>query len=169
MSAVLPTAPLAPVAVPSFDVHQQAQASRYGVLVGAQRLLLATDGAVRVLEPPPVYRLPNTHRWFHGITNVRGTLVPVYDLAGWLDLTVPDAGRMLLVVGEDEVCAGVLVDSSPRHLLVPTAASSSPAPVLPDRLADYGDGAFEVAGETWTAVDWTTLFIQLRTLALVAE
>lgn len=163
------TAAPAPVSVPSIDVHQQAQASRYGVLVGAQRLLLATDGAVRVLEPPPVYRLPNTHRWFHGITNVRGTLVPVYDLAGWLDLAVPDAGRMLLVVGEGEVSAGVLVDSSPRHLLVQTAASGSPPPALPDRLADYGNGAFQVAGETWTAVDWTALFIHLRTLALVAE
>jgi hypothetical protein len=41
------------------------------------------------------------------------------------------------------------------------------APV-PDALVAYADDAFEVAGETWTGVDWTALFIQLRTLALVA-
>jgi hypothetical protein len=36
----------------------------YGVLIGGQRLLLDGSGAVRVLEPEPIARLPNIHHWF---------------------------------------------------------------------------------------------------------
>lgn len=165
-TAVLDRAPLTAAFAPSGDAP--GQVSRYGVVVGSQRLLLAADGAVRVLEPPPAFRLPNTHRWFLGLANVRGTLVPVHDLAAWLEQPVPDTGRMLLVVGDGEAAAGVLIDASPRHLLVPADAGGPCAQAMPGALAPYAGAAFEVAGETWIAVDWSGLFMHLRTLALVA-
>ena len=76
-------------------VTPEAGARRYGVLIGGLHLLLAGDGAVRVLEPPPVLRMPNTRAWFLGLANVRGSLVPVYDLVAWLDLPSPGSRRML--------------------------------------------------------------------------
>jgi len=139
---------------------------RYGVVVGGQRLLLAADGAVRVLEPPPVYRMPNTRAWFPGLANVRGSLVPVYDLAAWLDLPVPETRRMLLVVGQGDASAGVLVDSSPRHLVIAADAPRQAAPAVPAALAEHALETYNLGDAAWTAIDWDALFGQLQRLAL---
>ncbi len=142
---------------------------RYGVLIGGERLLLAGDGAVRVLEPPAAFRLPNTRGWFLGLSNVRGNLVPVFDLAAWQGLPIPEARRMLLVMGEAEAAAGTLVDTSPRHLLIPPDTAAATLPALSTGFAAHAREAFDVAGGTWTALDWPALFEQLKTLALSAE
>jgi len=172
MSAVDPGAgaPLAlrapdpSAALPVADVGDR----RYGVLIGGLRLLLAGDGAVRVLESPPVYRMPNTRAWFLGLANVRGTLVPVYDVAAWLGLPIPEARRMLLVIGQGEASAGVLVDASPRHLLITADVPRPRDSGVAGELAVHTGEAFSIAGSTWTALDWDALFDRLQVLALAA-
>jgi len=146
------------------DIHSR---RRYGVVIGAQRLLLDGSGAVRVLEPGPMSRLPNTHDWFLGLANVRGNLIPVYDLARWQALPAADSGRMLLVVGTDDLAAATLVDSSPRSLLVPGAACAPPA--LSAGFAAHAKEAFALDDGIWTELDWEALFQQIKTAAVLAD
>ena len=161
---IFPASPLADAAVPGSakpsddDVTQSSR--RYGVLIGAQRLLLDGSGAVRVLEPGSMARLPNTQEWFLGLSNVRGNMIPVYDLARWQALPVNDSGRMLLVVGTDELAAATLVDNSPRNLLVPNTPCVPPSLVA--GFAAHAKQSFTLSDGIWTELDWDALFRQLR-------
>lgn len=141
-------------------------ASRYGVLIGGQRLLLDGSGAVRVLEPGPISRLPNTHHWCLGLANVRGQLLPVFDVAKWQNQTVPETGRMLLVIGTDEQAAAILVDVSPRNMLV--SGTVCAAPELPEGFAAHAAKSFALGDGIWTELDWAALFDELKLAAVIA-
>jgi twitching motility protein PilI len=140
---------------------------RYGVVIGGQRLLLDGSGAVRVLEPGPLSRLPNTHDWFLGLANVRGNLVPVYDLARWQALPAANPGRMLLVVGTDDLAAATLIDDSPRSLSVPATACALPA--LSAGFAAHAEEAFTLDDGIWTELDWDALFAQTKAVAVLPD
>jgi chemotaxis signal transduction protein len=122
---------------------------RYGVVVGGQRLLLDGSGDVRVMNPVATSPLPNTHSWFLGLANVRGTLVPVYDLAEWQALAFGDSPRMMLTVGEGEYAAATLVDVAPRYLLVPS--TTCPVPTLSPGFAAHALEAYSMDDGIWTA------------------
>lgn len=147
------------------DVYSERR--RYGILIGGQRLLLGSRGAVRVIEPGPVSRLPNTHRWFFGLTNIRSSMVPVYDLARRQALTVPDTGRMLLVLGVDTLATAVMIDRSPRNLLVPDTNSDLPS--LPESIAGHAKQAFTIDEQVWTELDWSALFDELKSAAVMVR
>ncbi|MFT5445299.1 MAG: twitching motility protein PilI [Gammaproteobacteria bacterium] len=142
-----------------------ASGRRYGVLIGGQRLLLDGSGAVRVLETGPMSRLPNTHSWCLGLANVRGQLVPVFDLAQWQNQPVPESGRMTLVIGADDQAAATLVDLSPRNVLLPDVACTEPA--LPAGFAAYAGQAFALGDGVWTELDWDALFDELKLAAVI--
>ena len=69
---------------------------RYGFTVGKVALLMRSDCMSEVVKPPPIYPIPNTPPWLSGILNLRGNLVPVFDLRPryeWLDGV--DAARLV--------------------------------------------------------------------------
>ena len=74
----------------------------------AGRALALPAGAVeRVLEPPPVQRVPGAPGWFAGLVVTGGRLLPVTDLGAWLEASGGDAdsgarGRADLVEGAPE-------------------------------------------------------------------
>lgn len=76
-----------------------------------------------VLQPPPATRVPGVKPWLLGIANMRGRLLPLIDLVGYLSNATaePDAAprvdysaarqrRRVLVVDTPQVYAGLLVD-----------------------------------------------------------
>ena len=73
--------------------------------------------AVELIELPQCYDLPNSSTWFSGLVNLRGNLVPVFDLKSLLGGTGPAGDReMLLVIGSGETVAGLVgADGPPPH------------------------------------------------------
>ena len=61
--------------------------------------------------------MPNTVAWLRGLTNVRGSLVPVVDAAAALGVAhqsgVPP---YLLIFGQGDTAMGMLIDGLPRLL-----------------------------------------------------
>ncbi len=163
-AATLSPPPVPAAAGPGLPVD--AGAGRYGVTIGGHRLLLGAHSAVRVLEPPEASRLPNTPAWFLGLSNVRGTLIPVHDLAALLGVESDDRARMLLVLGEGDVAAGFLIDASPRHLMLASEAPGGAPVALPPPLAAHAGDGYDIAGDTWTELDWDALLDELGVMAL---
>jgi CheW-like domain len=105
----------------------------------------------------PVTRVPNTQPWLAAMMNLRGVLLPVFDLARWLDLP-PISGQSLraLVFDATGEAAAVLCHGDPevRRLNVGHAEWSGDERLLPflgTRFLDEGESAFEFDHRHWFA------------------
>lgn len=58
-----------------------AYASQLGVMIGHRHCLLNLQEAGEIVSVGAITKVPLTHDWFMGLTNVRGSLVSVIDLA----------------------------------------------------------------------------------------
>lgn len=71
-----------------------------GFRVGQRHLLGSIGDVNEILTLPSVTPVPGTRSWLLGVSNVRGSLVPVIDLASFIDgttTTLTDNCRILLV------------------------------------------------------------------------
>lgn len=92
-----------------------------GVIFQGARLMM------EILEAPKVYPLPNAPRTCRGLVNLRGGLVPVFDLRRMLG---GEGGglRWVLVVERGEQAAGFVVDQLPRQVSLPSSSRLDQAP-----------------------------------------
>lgn len=85
------------------------------------RLVSEISAIVEIMTVPPFTRVPGARPWMLGIANVRGNLVPVVDLRGFLsgEKTVPDKHARILVVPQQGGNVGLLIDEiiGQRHFL----------------------------------------------------
>jgi len=115
--------------------------TRYGVCVAGLRLLIPVGAACEVVASIEVYEVPNTAPWFAGLVNLRGNLVPVFDLvveAG--HAAVP--GRPLLVLNRGADAVALPVDRLPQVVGAPVeiaVPAGLPATIAPHVRAAYAD------------------------------
>lgn len=136
-----------------------AAAERLAFRIGPVGLLCPSDAGREVVLPPPITRLPNLPAWIRGLTNVRGTLLPVVDLAAAFGIEHEAAlPRYLLVMGAGEDPLGLLVDG------LPTIASFEPeermrgVPPHPEFLAGHVSSGYERGGVVWLDVEAEAIF-----------
>jgi twitching motility protein PilI len=78
------------------------------------RLLAPMTEVAEILTPPPCTRIPGVKSWAYGMSNMRGNLLPVMDLQGFLygeNLPRDSRRNRLLVVSHGGVYAGLVVES----------------------------------------------------------
>lgn len=122
--------------------------------LGLETYALRIDQVREVTITPPITRMPGMPHYLRGVTNIRGSIIPVMDLEARFKLTntVDSTYTTYLVVieGENDYNLGIIVSEVPQSLTVPKAnidrsstrmASSSGAAyfiegvaVLPERL-----------------------------------
>jgi len=138
------------------------QVQRYGFRIGACRLVHDLSLAVELIELPRCYNLPSSSAWFSGLVNLRGNLVPVFDLTSLLGGTGQASGRqMLLVIGTGERAAALIIDGTPDHISIDAGSRIDQPDHVPEVLRDHLQGAYEYAGETWYQADYEGLFESL--------
>lgn len=123
---------------------------RYGFRLGGIGFLLAQEQLVEVAMDLAVHPIPNTEKWFAGMINMRGNLVPVFDIRMLLGMSNDADGkdrRRLLVLGSGEMAVGILIDELPTTVHLDQPESHSPQ--LPDMLTKYIGGAFSDQGQVW--------------------
>ena len=92
----------------------QQQISTLGVMIAGQRYLLDMADISEVLERPAVTAIPLSQPWVVGMTNVRGVLFCISDIAAYLKLGRASGGnenRLLLVAERFGFNAALLVDN----------------------------------------------------------
>jgi twitching motility protein PilI len=120
---------------------------------------VASMGEVtEILPPPETVRVPRVQPWVIGLANVRGSLLPVFDLEGFLlgrNLARRSSLRVL-VVDDGDLRAGLLVPEVlgmkrfRRSEQDDTNAGGSAA-------EPYLSGAFKVGGQTWNVFSMSKL------------
>lgn len=83
-----------------------------GFRVGNSHLVAVPGEVVEILTHPETTVVPNTRAWLCGIANVRGKLLPVVDLSGYLTGTVTELSyrTRVLVVEYQGIYSGLIVD-----------------------------------------------------------
>ena len=131
---------------------------RYGFRVGSLGLLVPQQTASELIGDLSVYPVPNTPPWFPGLVNLRGNLIPVFDLKRLFALpddSVPE--RKLLVIDKEDNAAGVYVDGFPQPVRL--AEPMARIPSLPRVLEEHIAEAYFVNDTVWLELRHRDLFV----------
>lgn len=127
------------------------QWSAIGFQLSEHRLLAPLGEVTEILTLPQLTRVPGAKPWVLGIANVRGNLLPIMDLNGYLygRRTVPGKRSRVLVINHRGVFAGLLVDQvlGLRHFEADTRSGA--APQADAEIAAYLAPGFSVQEEVW--------------------
>jgi twitching motility protein PilI len=148
--------------VPALNINEspkEAVQNRYGFMLGNIGLLIAENTLSEVMKAFRVYPVPNTKSWLQGLTNLRGNLVPVYDLGLFLDIVdTPIQHNNLLVLDKGEEAIGILVDSLPIPHDTSTWKRSKNNTELPTGLKNYIDDVYDNNGVLWGSFNHRQFF-----------
>lgn len=130
---------------------------RFGARVGDIGLLIPLGMLSELVEDAEIYPLPTTPLWFQGLINLRGSLVPVFDLKALFENVGQKAERTnLLVLNSREEAVGILINGLPMTLDV--AQTLEQLPVLPPVLREYSQAVYVLGEEVWVEFDFDGLF-----------
>ncbi len=117
------------------------------------RRYVAPMGEVSEMLEVPVYtRLPGVQPWVKGVSNVRGRLMPVCDLAAFLGdrLQTPKKQQRILILETEDLYTGLLVDQVFGMQHFPEDSYSSLLSYEDKSAAPYSCGCYNHEGVEWT-------------------
>ncbi len=113
-----------------------------------------------LMEVPATTRLPGVQPWVIGLSNVRGRLLPLFDLPGFFGGTISGQKKnhRVLVLETENLYSGIVVDRAfgmqhfPADRFGPVEAS------LKEEILPFVKGAYQDSrGERWTVFNLSTL------------
>ncbi len=126
--------------------------ARYGVHVGDIGILIPENTVSEVLDRSEIFSLPNTASWVEGLINLRGNVVPVFNLHVLLGTgPVVGARQMLLIMDKGDNALGIAIDGLPAP--TPDSVQMDQRPPLPEVLNKFTASAFEHGEQVWLDVD----------------
>ncbi|MEZ5582094.1 MAG: chemotaxis protein CheW [Candidatus Competibacteraceae bacterium] len=136
-------------AVTAIEATGRKQRARYGFQVGDIGLLINQDTTSEVIEQIPVYPIPHMPYWLPGLINLRGNLIPVFDLKQFLGLEHDSQQKQwLLILGADDQAVSLFSDGLPR--VVDIAHPLERLPPLPMALRPHIVRAYAYEGIIWS-------------------
>lgn len=133
--------------------------SGIGFGLGGYDLVVPLDQVREVLTHPHASRVPGTKDWVKGLANVRGNLLPVMDIKGFLGLGLTRVGpsSRVLVIDHAGVYSGMLVDRvmGMQHFSLDDRSEDSN--LEESALAVFSEGRFVRDGRDWPVMSLTAL------------
>ena len=122
-----------------------------GFKLDGEMLVARMSDVAEILTPPETIRVPGVKPWIKGLANIRGTLMPVLDMALFLrssQATSP-LERRILVINKNNIVAGLLVEEVFGLRRFKPAAMNPDAPSSNETLQPFLEGAFSEGSMTW--------------------
>jgi len=130
---------------------------RYGFRVGDIGLVIDRNKASEIVDDVPVRAIPNTPLWLSGLINLRGNLVPVFDLKALFGIAREQSEkRWMLIVDKGDKAIALPVEGLPR--IVDIGQRSAQLPPTPEPLRPHVHAAYVDRGEVWVDFDFEGLF-----------
>jgi len=122
-----------------------------GFRIGSSKLIASMADIKEILDLPEYTAVPGVKSWIVGIANVRGSLLPIMDMKGYLtgeDTQQRQKGRVI-VIDYKGFDTGLVVEEvyGMRHFAESEATHDLPS--IPDSIAPYIKLAFEKDEEVW--------------------
>ncbi|MDY0249827.1 MAG: chemotaxis protein CheW [Pseudomonas sp.] len=125
--------------------------SGIGFLIGGQHFVAPMGEVAEVLHEPRYTLLPSVKSWVRGVANVRGRLLPVMDLCGFLGVELSSAKKLrrLLIVEHRDVFAGLTVDAvfGMQHFAVDSFSEALPE--VNSAIIPFVHGVFVRDQQSW--------------------
>ncbi len=145
------------------DLSSTDAASQYGFTIGHIGFLIAPSTFSEIVRNVSIYPVPNTAHWMKGLVNLRGNLVPVYDLALLLGYPPQQSEDInLLVLGKDSMAVGILLDRMPGPC---DTGSWNIMPEIPEHLAslkNYVDKVYAADEKIWLEFNHSDYFKSIK-------
>lgn len=139
------------------------QSSRYGFVIKNIGFLIAEKTLSEVVKNPSVYPVPNTRKWMKGLINLRGNLVPVYDLPLLTGLSSEEStSENLLVLGKGNGAIGVLIEGVPRSCDADAWQSLSRVPCELGGLEEHVNRSYSDNNIVWVDFNEQSYFESLK-------
>jgi twitching motility protein PilI len=142
---------------------QQEESDEYwvgiGFRLGGQNLVAPLGEVAEILTAPALSKVPRTKPWVCGIANVRGNLLPIMDLLGYLHdrPAVLSRRSRILVVNHNGVYSGLVVDAvlGLRHFREDQRCAQLPGD--DEQMKQYMAYGFKAGDEHWGVFSMHTL------------
>jgi twitching motility protein PilI len=136
------------------------QRNRYGFRIGGFGLVIDVNTTSEVIDQLPIYSIPNAPSWLLGLINLRGNLVPVFDLRILLNVEKEnDQKRRLLILGQGEKAVAIPINNLPEP---PNLSRTLPRlPPLPAILRDHISAAYVEQNFIWLEFQYHSFFQSL--------
>lgn len=152
--------PATRLAAPSQPAPRKEQRARYGFRLDTLGLLVDPDAGSEVMVMPRMAPLPGAPAGFLGLANLRGNLVPIYDLRIPLGLASRPGGvePLALVFGEGDDAVGVIIDGYPVQLTSLDPLSRTDMAAVPAALGPLSPAAYVQDDMVWLEFDHHAFF-----------
>ncbi|VAW92041.1 hypothetical protein MNBD_GAMMA22-2317 [hydrothermal vent metagenome] len=136
--------------------------SYHAFIIGNIGILLPRNETNEVTEQLATCLLPNTNEVLFGMANLRGNIIPIFDMHAHFNIeTKKDHNRKVLVIGKDAHAAAVLIDELPVTLAISQQDKCSVTPSLPKEIQQHLKNSYQIQDKIWIEVDLTSLFFKL--------
>jgi twitching motility protein PilI len=105
-----------------------------------------------MLEVPPFTHLPGVQPWVKGVANVRGRLLPIFDLAQFFGerITSPRKKRRILILETETLYTGLMVDEVHGMQHFPMDEYRDHPGQIPDVIQPFVSGCYPTHEHTWS-------------------
>ncbi len=124
-----------------------------------QRFVVPMDEVAEVMRVPQMTRLPGVKPFVNGVSNVRGRLMAVLDLALFMGRSseLPRASRRVVAVEADEQFIGFVIDESLGMQHFPSESFDEESVEVDDAFRPYVKDGYRVAGSYWPVLSLVAL------------
>jgi len=145
---------------PTLTEQKWQRVNRYGFIAAGVHWFVPAGLYSELLTHCKIAPLPNAPAHVLGLTNVRGNLVPVYQLEPLVDLPSV-APSYVLVLGELSHAAGLVVAAKPQPIPEDRLQEVSGDPDIADSLRTTVAESLSDGSRQWHTVDHVRLFSHL--------
>ena len=145
----------------SIAVNENIQGSQllHGFKIDNLGVLLESQMMSELLTSLPVCSLPNTNQALYGMANLRGNIIPVFDLRFLFGMPESEY-KYFLVIGSGEHSVAVLLDEVPIQVDVGEQEKLNALPPIPSVLRPHVTDAYYSDG-LWVGCDLMRFFESL--------
>ncbi len=127
-----------------------------GFRVGDSKLMAAISDVKEILDVPEFTMVPGVKSWLVGVANVRGSLLPIMDMKGYLlgdDIKQRQKGRVI-VIDYKGFNTGLIVEEvyGMRHFR--EGDESTDFPEVHESISPYIERAFKQDDEHWSVINF---------------
>lgn len=136
--------------------------SYHAFSIGNIGILLAPDTINEVADKLTFCKLPNTSKMLFGMANLRGNIIPIFDLHKQLNITpAQENNRKILIIGKGIDAAALLIDDLPIVVSIAEQDKCTESPALPDMLSQFVTNSYLTKDKIWLELDLKALFYKL--------